>query len=151
MGLILGIGLPLLFTLGPWIFSLIAGNWYQAKKFKQLEERVHSFGPDNLTTLRSSPGPVVDSGLVTAGLIVSVSWWQLLMGWLKGILGGNIKTWDRILDWGRAEAQQRLREEAKKRGFTNVLNMRLETSILTTQKGRSTSIEILAYGTGITQ
>lgn len=140
---------PLLFTVVPLLFSWIFGNIYQKKKQEELEVRVESFGTDNLTTLKSPPPQVSASGLLTANIIMSVSWWQKLVGGIKTIFGGQVQTWDGILAWARKEAMQRLREQAKAEGFDNVINVRLETSEIQSSKGRNTAIEILAYGTGI--
>lgn len=140
---------PLLFTVVPLLFSWIFGNIYQKKKQEELEVRVESFGTDNLTTLKSPPTQVSASGLLTANIIMSVSWWQKLVGGIKTIFGGQVQTWDGILAWARKEAMQRLREQAKAEGFDNVINVRLETSEIQSSKGRNTAIEILAYGTGI--
>jgi len=54
-----------------------------------------------------------------------------------------------VLAWARKEALQRLREQARAKGFDNVINVRLDTSEIQSSKGRNTAIEILAYGTGI--
>jgi uncharacterized protein YbjQ (UPF0145 family) len=147
--LILSVGLSLLVTVGPLLFSWIFGNIYQKKKQEELGVRVKAFGTDNLTTLKTPPAQVSASGLLTANIIMSVSWWQRLVGGLKTIFGGQVETWDRVLAWARKEALQRLREQARAKGFDNVINVRLDTSEIQSSKGRNTAIEILAYGTGI--
>jgi len=147
--LFLSVGMPLIVTVGPLLFSWIFGNIYQKKKQEELEARIQAFGTDNLTTLKTPPAQVSASELLTASIIMSVSWWQKLLGGLKTIFGGQIQTWDEVLTWARKEAMQRLRELARTKGFDNVINVRLETSEIQSSKGRNTAIEILAYGTGI--
>ena len=110
---------------------------------------MQAFGTDNLSTLKTPPGQVSASGLLSANIIMSVSWWQKLLGGIKTVFGGQVETWDGILAWARREAMQRLREQARARGYDNVINVRLETSEIQSSKGRNTAIEILAYGTGI--
>ena len=149
VNLILSVGLSLLVTVGPLLFSWIFGNIYQKKKQEELGVRVKAFGTDNLTTLKSPPTQVSASGLLTANIIMSVSWWQKLVGGIKTVFGGQVQTWDGILAWARKEAMQRLREQARAGGFDNVINVRLETSEIQSSKGRNTAVEILAYGTGI--
>ena len=147
--LLLSVGLFLFVTVGPLLFSWIFGNIYQKKKQEELGVRVKAFGTDNLTTLKTPPAQVSASGLLSANIIMSVSWWQKLVGGLKTIFGGQVETWDRVLAWARKEALQRLREQARAKGFDNVINVRLDTSEFQSSKGRNTAIEILAYGTGI--
>ena len=146
---ILFIVLSLSFTLGPFLFSWWYGNHYQMKKQKELVEREASFGMDPLSNLKTPPVQLSASGLLTANIMMSVSWWQQFIGGIHSIFGGNITTWDKILSWGRQEVMQRLRETAREAGFDSVINMRMETSEINNSKGKVKVIELLAYGTGI--
>jgi len=148
-GLIFGIGLPMLFAFGPFLFSWIFGNWYQKSKQRELVAREAAFGGDPLTTLRTAPETTTESGLLVANIIMSVSWWQGMIGGIHSIFGGTITTWDKTLAWGRQEAMQRLREKSREFGYDSVINMRLETSEIAGSKGKTKALEIVAYGTGI--
>ncbi|SVE37703.1 uncharacterized protein METZ01_LOCUS490557, partial [marine metagenome] len=133
----------------PFFFSWIFGNWYQKSKQRELVEREAAFGADPLTTLRTVPEATTDSGLLVANIIMSVSWWQGMIGGIHSIFGGTITTWDKTLSWGRQEAMQRLREQCRDSGYDSVINMRLETSEIAGSKGKTKALEIVAYGTGI--
>ena len=146
---ILWIFLPILLSFSPFFFSWIFGNWYQKSKQRELVEREAAFGGDPLTTLRTAPETTTESGLLVANIIMSVSWWQGLIGGIHSIFGGTITTWDRTLSWGRQEAMQRLREKCRDSGYDSVINMRLETSEIAGSKGKTKALEIVAYGTGI--
>ena len=52
---------------------------------------------------------------------------------------------------GRAEAMQRLRENALDNGWEDVINVRIDTSDMTPQGARKSikAVEIFAYGTGV--
>ena len=61
-----------------------------------------------------------------------------------GLVGG-------VISVGRAEAKQRLREQARAAGWQDVLNVRIDTAEMTppsNPKGTK-AVEIFAYGTGI--
>ena len=141
-------------ALAPWLFSWLVGNWHQNKIKGDLLQREKSIERDPMTTLRNVVGdrPIASSGLIFANVVGAPSWWQLWLAKWKSVFGGNIKSLDKMLDWSRSEAIQRLREMALAQGFDEVINMRIETSQISVNKGgkqKGGSLEIVAYGTGI--
>jgi len=103
------------------------------------------------TTLTTSR--IVSSELIMANVSMGVSWWQIFIGSIHQLFGGNITTYDRILAYGRDEAFQRLREKALANGWDDVINVRLETAtVMQKQRGdkkKGGAFEFLVYGTGI--
>ncbi len=63
---------------------------------------------------------------------------------LKGIVGGEIQEYTRLMADARESALQRMQEDAKRMGANAVVNMRFTTS--TVMQGAA---EILAYGTAV--
>ena len=153
----LWLALGMAFSVGPILFSWLYGNHYQSKKVKQLQARESAFlaqnGRDNIHNISTliPPKPITSCGLVMANISVGTSWWQTMIGGFHGIIGGNITLFDRVLNYGRKEALQRLREQALQQGWDNVINVRLETSriVSSSNQGKSSAFEILAYGTGV--
>jgi uncharacterized protein YbjQ (UPF0145 family) len=87
-----------------------------------------------------------------ANVVMSPSWVQMFIGWFLSIFGGEINVYTKIVDWARREAKQRLREQVAEAGFDEVINMRIETSVLSKTSGKddkTAGVEILAYGTAI--
>ncbi len=147
-------GFILASSLGPFLFSWLVGNWHQKKIIKRLLEREAALPRDNLSTMKTtlSGKDIIGSQLLMANVVSAPSHWQLFLAGIKSIFGGNIKHLDLMLDWGRSEALQRLREQASELGYDDVINLRMETSTISMNKGgqqKGGSIEILAYGTGI--
>ncbi len=142
------------------IYSMIFARFHQAKYQKQLIAResfvMQQLGKDNLSTL-SKPveeRKIVQTGLVMSNITVAPSWWQLFLGSIRSIFGGNIVSFDKVLAYGRGEVMQRLREQAIGDGWEEVVNVRVETSmVLNKVKGgkqnKMGTLEFLAYGTGI--
>ena len=78
----------------------------------------------------------------------------LLLGNIKSFFGGQIKSYDKVLAYGRAEVLQRLREQALGEGWTEIINVRIETSMVMNkvkggQQNKIGTLEFLAFGTGI--
>ena len=146
-------------TIAPITASWLIGNWHQNKIVKELlaEEKatLDSIGRDPLVTLEFTvPGyRITNSNMVMANIAVGPSWWQMMIGSIHSWFGGNITSYDRMLAYGRSKALQRLRIEANKQGWDDVINVRLETSTIVKTTGKTDSksgaFEFLAYGTGI--
>ncbi|MEC9200527.1 MAG: heavy metal-binding domain-containing protein [Candidatus Thermoplasmatota archaeon] len=90
--------------------------------------------------------------VIWASIVIGPSHWQQLLGLLYNLIGGSVDIYRDLLAIGRSEVLQRLREVADSKGFDNVVGVRLDTSMIGTQRpkgGGSKGIEIFAYGTGI--
>lgn len=147
-------GFILASSLGPFLFSWVVGNWHQKRIIERLLEREAALPRDNLSTMKTplSGKDITGSQLLMANVVSAPSHWQLFIARIKSIFGGNIKHLDLMLDWGRSEALQRLREQASELGFDDIINLRMETSTISMNNGgqkKGGSVEIFAYGTGI--
>ena len=144
-------------TVVPWLLSLIATMIYQPRKRKVLLEResATSFvSGDALSTLSKPLGnrEIREFRMMMSSVVMSPSWVQMWIGGIISLVGGEINVFTKVVDWARREAKQRLREQVSEAGFDGVINLRLETSMLTKTGGgkdRTSGVEILAYGTAI--
>ena len=90
---------------------------------------------------------------MTGSTVVSLDYFKRIIAGLRAIVGGRVKTYEPLLDRARREALLRMAEDAKRRGFDAVINVRLETSRLanSTRDGQGIAgIEMLAFGTAVT-
>ena len=130
LGIFIACGLTVL----PWTLSLIATLLYQPSKKKALLKREQNaaLSGDALSTLRKPLGnrEVREYRVMMANVVMSPSWVQMFIGWFLSIFGGEINVYTKIVDWARREAKQRLREQVAEAGFDEVINMRIETSVL---------------------
>ena len=111
-----------------------------------------SHGRDPLTTIDGGyRSDITSSGIVWAGVVFGPSHWHLLIGWLNNLIGGSIDIFQKIVSAGRAEAMQRLRENAIDNGWDDVINVRIDTADMAPQGAKSSvkGVEIFAYGTGV--
>ena len=151
-GILWAILSPILFIYGA-IFS--ERNMRKLMDNVVIRERdsIEHFGKDPLSTLKGANviGGVSESGLVYASFVYSPSHWQLLIARINQIFGGRIDVMHRVISVGRAEAKQRLREQAQAAGWQDILNVRIDTAEMTppTNPKGTKAVEIFAYGTGI--
>ena len=111
-----------------------------------------SLGRDPLTTIDGGyRTDITSSGIVWAGVVFGPSHWHLLIGWFNNLIGGSIDTFQKIVSAGRAEAMQRLRENAIANGWDDVINVRIDTADMAPQGAKSSvkAVEVFAYGTGV--
>ena len=111
-----------------------------------------SLGRDPLTTIDGGyRSDITSSGIVWAGVVFGPSHWHLLIGWFNNLIGGSIDMFQKIVSAGRAEAMQRLRENAIENGWDDVINVRIDTADMAPQGAQKAvkAVEVFAYGTGV--
>ena len=146
--------LPIILILFSAVYGTIYQNGLDKKRLNREMAFFNKYGKDNLMTLENHGliGKPVATNLVFTNVTVGPSWWQLFIGWLKGIFGGEIQSYSRVLNYGRMEVLQRLREKAAEEGWDQVINVRLESVVISKSAGRNdktSAIEIYAYGTAV--
>ena len=141
---------------GPWLLSLLATMITQPRKRKVLLERetAAAVTGDSLTTLSKPFGgrEIREFRVMMANVVMSPSWVQMWIGGIISLFGGEINVYTKVVDWARREAKQRLREQVAEAGFDNVINMRIETTVMSRNNGgkdKTAGVEILVYGTAI--
>ena len=151
-GILWAIFYPILFLYGV-IFSERNLNKRMSGLVLRESASIEHFGKDPLSTLKGSHivGGIKETGLVYASIVFSPSHWQLMIAWINQIFGGRIDVLHRVISVGRAEAKQRLREQAQAAGWDDVLNVRIDTAEMTpASKPKGTrAVEVFAYGTGV--
>ena len=141
-----------------WLLLLIAtyliGNSIEKRHFREIEEREKALKGYPVTTFALVPPKwkATDTGLVSGSVVISLDYFKRVIAGLRGIFGGRIRTYEPLLDRARREALLRMSEQAKRRGYDAVINVRLETSRLANARndGKGTAgVEMLAFGTGL--
>jgi uncharacterized protein YbjQ (UPF0145 family) len=91
-----------------------------------------------------------DSQLVMGSVVISVDYFKRFLAGLRGFFGGQVKSYESLVDRARREAILRMQEQALKLGADKVVNLKLETSSISKgRRQRIGSIEVLAYGTAL--
>ena len=83
-------------------------------------------------------------GLVKGSTIRARHLGRDFMAGLRGIVGGEITEYTKMMAEAREEALQRMTEDAEKKGANAVVGMRFSTSMI-----MQNAAEVLAYGTGV--
>ena len=83
-------------------------------------------------------------GLVKGSTIRARHLGKDIMAGLRGIVGGEISEYTKMMAEAREEAIQRMTEDAEKKGANAIIGMRFGTSMV-----MQNAAEVLAYGTGV--
>ena len=83
-------------------------------------------------------------GLVKGSTIRARHLGRDIMAGLRGMVGGEITEYTKMMAEAREEAIQRMVEDAQKQGANAIIGMRFGTSMV-----MQAAAEVLAYGTGV--
>jgi len=91
---------------------------------------------------------VEKSRLVSGSVVISIDYFKRILAGLRNIFGGNVQSYETLVDRARREAVLRMKESCP--DADQVINVRLETSSISKgQKKQVGSVEVLAYGTAV--
>ena len=83
-------------------------------------------------------------GLVKGSTIRARHLGKDIMAGFRGMVGGEITEYTKMMAEAREQALQRLEEDARSKGADAVLDMRFETAMV-----MQNAAEVIAYGTGV--
>ena len=99
-----------------------------------------------ITTADKIEGKTISKtiGLVRGSTIRARHLGKDIMAGLRGIVGGEISEYTKMMAEAREEAVQRMIEDTEKKGANAVISMRFSTSMI-----MQNAAEVLAYGTAV--
>ncbi len=83
-------------------------------------------------------------GLVKGSTIRARHLGKDIMAGLRGMVGGEITEYTKMMAEAREQAIRRMEEDAQKQGANAIVGMRFSTSMI-----MQNAAEVLAYGTGV--
>lgn len=150
--------MEVIFTLGVFVFLLgttyTVGSSIERSHFRSLENRERASRAFPVLTLKNYPESweVSESTLVSGNVVISIDYFKRFVANLRNFVGGNLTTYEPLLDRARREAVLRLKQEAHAQGFDAVVNLKLVSANIASSVGNNegtTGVEVLAYGTAI--
>jgi uncharacterized protein YbjQ (UPF0145 family) len=142
-------GLPVFLA----VFGLIIGSILERRHFASIREREARYAGLPVFPTRSADADrsVSDGRLVVASVVVSLDYFKKILASFRNIFGGNVRSYESLLDRAKREAILRLKEQAP--DSDAIINLRLETSNLASVQSRKkkgvAGVEVIAYGTAI--
>jgi uncharacterized protein YbjQ (UPF0145 family) len=148
LGLLCNCALPLsLIAIG-----LGVGTVVERSHLASLARREAALRDVVATTLRTPPADRrrCHGRLVSGSAVIGSDYFKTFAASLRKLVGGEIRSFERMMVRARREALCRMLEEARAMGADLVVNVRFETSSIGGQSPRSMPMaEVVAYGTAV--
>lgn len=133
--------------------GFFVGRAVEASHLRALDRREQELSGVVATNLRVPPagfGPV-DGTLVSGSVVIGSDYFKTFAAALRKLVGGEVRSFERMMERARREALCRLLEDARARGATAVINVRFETSSIGSMGGQNAMpmAEVIAYGTAL--
>lgn len=131
------------------ILGLIFGTIAERRHFASIRKREEEYLFLPISTFKRATLKEIDNAkLVSGNVVVSIDYFKRFFAFLVNFFGGNIKTYETLLDRARREAILRMKEQAL--DSKEIVNVKIETSSVSKNaKGSVGSVEVIAYGTAI--
>jgi len=147
----------LLFQVVPVLFLLIlgytVGSLAERRHLKRLAVRERALEHIFVSDVRSLPSgcALQPCGLVDGEVVVASDYFKTFAANLKKMIGGELRTYDTLLQRARREALVRVKEAAHRMGANQVVNIRFATSNIGASGRRQMAamVEMYAYGTAV--
>ncbi len=130
------------------------GTWAEKRHYRSIIERELALIKLPAVTLKSVDIPdhrIRSARMVHGSAVISVDYFKRILAGLRNVFGGQVKSYESLIDRARREALLRMKEMAG--DATVIVNVRIETSAIGRQSRRKKSIgclEAMAYGTALT-
>lgn len=133
---------------GVGLAGWLIASWFERRHLKSLSLREFELKHIRINTLKQAPGCEPETATLLIGsVVVAHDYFRTLIIFLRKLVGGNIRPFERLVQRGRREALIRLKQEADSRGINKVINLRFTTSSIS---GRFLhAVEMVVYGTGV--
>ncbi|MDJ0625984.1 MAG: heavy metal-binding domain-containing protein [Candidatus Caenarcaniphilales bacterium] len=149
--------IPLTASLVLLLIGYFIGTILEKKHYQSINDREEKFInlPSVTMTYRAASketdmSKYSKTQLVSGGVVVSIDYFKRFLALLRNFFGGRVSSYETLVDRARREAILRMKEQSS--GADMIINVRLETSTISSSAGDSEtvdSIEAFAYGTAL--
>jgi len=143
--------MELLFIIILALVGLAFGSLNEKKHYRLLRAKELKYR--HILVFNEKQPPLTVTGqpfhLVQGAVVISSDYFKTIVAGLRSLFGGNLTSYESLLDRARREAVVRLKQQAHERGAHMVVGVLFETSTLNqNQPGKQVMCcEVLAYGT----
>ena len=131
--------------------GFFAGRYLEKKHFisiKEREKKLIHIPTTNFKKPIETEKEVLTSNLAIGSVVVSTDYFKTILANLKNIFGGNISSYETLIDRGRREAILRMKEQFP--DSDSFINLRIESSSISKGRKQATvTVEILATATAL--
>ena len=139
--------MDLLIAIAFLVICYFTGRTREKRHYKSIRERevkLYKQPHINFSKNVNISQPVKNAQLVSASVVIGCDYFKVFLASLRNIFGGNVSAYESVLD---REAILRIRESAYRMRADLVMNIKIETVMLSEQT--MSQVCITAYGTAV--
>ena len=135
-------------TVGLIILGFVVGRIRENQHLAELDRREAAAASITVIDVKTLPPGIDAAGgvLVMGEVVIAADYFKTFVAALRNIIGGEVRTYQTMLNRARREARLRMTEQAGALGAELVVNVRFEWSDVGPQLP---SAEIFCYGTAV--
>ncbi len=137
------------------IIGFMAGTWAETRHYRSIAHWEKLFLRLPAVTAKNMLDQNLEiekAEMVSGSVVISIDYFKRFLAGLRNLFGGEVKSYESLVDRARREAIIRMKKKAGGQADI-ILNLRIETSAIGKNANRDKSIgsvEALAYGTAVT-
>ena len=135
------------------LLGFTVGTLVERAHFRRLARREKELQYMLVTDTKAFPADCTreSCGLVIGEVVVAADFFKTFLANIRKMVGGNLRTYETLMERARREAILRVKESARSMGANRVINLRLEASDIGGTRGRQRAaiVEMYAYGTAV--
>ncbi len=134
------------------VLGAVTGNRIERRHYRSIREREKFYADVPLATTKRVPDypEAPETTMVTGSAVISIDYFKRFLVGFQLFFGGRVRGYESLVERARREAILRMRAEARAKGASLVMAVRMETSTVFANAQKATgSIEVLAYGTAV--
>ncbi len=139
------------FFFGLIFLGLFFGGWSERHHLRKLEEREAANRGFTATQIKTFLQPNLmgkTPALIVTEVVIASDYFKTFAASLRNLFGGNVKSFERMLERARREANLRLIEQAKAQGYNALCNVRINTANIGGLSAKANAMAtILAWAT----
>ena len=139
--------LQLISFVGLMLLGLIFGRRAERKHYQSILEREETLRHILLTSVKQPPAELHNAQLVMGSVVVASDYFKQFVAWLRSLFGGQVSSFESLLDRARREAILRMKENAQKQGANIICNVKFTTASINKDASNSSTVEAMAFGT----
>ncbi len=130
------------------------GTLNESRHYSSIRKREELFSALPAVTTKTVAYPereIQNAVLVQGNAVISIDYFKRFLAGLRNLFGGNVRSYESLVDRARREATLRMKESAGNADI--IVNIRIETSPIgqsANQRSAVGSVEAIAYGTALT-
>lgn len=154
IGNLIGTFLPLLVIVGGLMLGVVFGMTAERRHFRRLAERESQISIPVVDLKTLPPGLESAAGggaLVMGQVVIASDYLKTMLSGFRKIFGGEMKSFERMIERARREALLRAIDECESKGGIALINVRFETSQIDSmqRKKMRPMAEVLCFGTAV--